>query len=220
MRRGSSLAGSGPGQSGTAGGLGTGEAQATGIGRGERSRRPLALTPAKNRPPPVDAGGRSSPQIGSACRAECTGRTLSSSASTGVLLARPHRAYPGSSIEDRPTGCAVLPRSDREHAHPGSAPFTPEGAVARRTSRNPENQVANRALPRLCRAVRFSPKRFTIASCVSGPESGQGPADAVGFPDGPMHTRIVIERCHYQPVATGLAGDRLWTIGRTLLRYR
>jgi hypothetical protein len=45
--------------------------------------------------------------------------------------------------------------------------------------------TANRSLP-LSYAVQFGSRaRVTIASCVSGPKNGPGPADAVGFPDGP-----------------------------------
>jgi hypothetical protein len=45
--------------------------------------------------------------------------------------------------------------------------------------------TANRSLP-LSYAVQLGSRaRVTIASCVPGPKNGPGPADAVGFPDGP-----------------------------------
>jgi hypothetical protein len=63
--------------------------------------------------------------------------------------------------------------------------------AALRTGRSAASQLsgmeatANRSLP-LSYAVQFGSRaRVRIASCVSGPKNGPGPADAVGFPDGP-----------------------------------
>jgi hypothetical protein len=80
-------------------------------------------------------------------------------------------------------------------------------------------QIANRALPLLCRAVRF-PRESHDRAVRIGPEKRAGASRRRRIPRRPDRTRSVIERRQYQPVATGLAGDRLWAIGRTLLRYR
>jgi hypothetical protein len=83
-------------------------------------------------------------------------------------------------------------RHNERHETPPFRPLLPGVAMAAlRTGRSAASQLsgmeatAKRSLP-LPYAVQFGSRaRVTIASCVSGPKNGPGPADAVGFPDGP-----------------------------------